>query len=120
MVLGGGVQEGGGVNTVQRDRLAGIAERMRAAANWDQLLHADKALVAYAAEIEACIAEPVEAQPTPANWRCADSYNCRATCPHKHEHKKGRYCEVECRGFVCKPVAAKDAPQAAPTGEAQP
>jgi hypothetical protein len=74
----------------------------------------------FAAEIEACIADPAEAQPTPANWRCADSYNCRATCPHKHEHKKGRYCEVECRGFVCKPVAAKDAPQPAPTVEAQP
>jgi hypothetical protein len=106
------------VNQEQRERLAGIAARMRQ--DGRLVSPPGRWLLNYAAEIEACIAEPAEAQPTPANWRCADSYNCRATCPHKHEHKKGRYCEVECRGFVCKPVAAKDAPQPAPTVEAHP
>ena len=46
------------MNKEQRNRMAGIAFRMRGAANWDQLLNAYKALVAYAAEIEALLAEP--------------------------------------------------------------
>ena len=54
------------MNQEQRERLAGIAERMRTVGRMaypNPVWFAD-----YAAEIEACIAEPAEAQPT-----------CRAT-----------------------------------------
>ena len=45
------------MNQEQRDRLAGIAERMRAVGRmW---------FVEFAREIETCIAEPVDAQPAP-------------------------------------------------------
>ena len=79
-----------------------------------------RTLIEFAREIEACIAEPAEEQPTPANWRCADSDNCTLACDHKGDHAKTHFCEARCssRGFLCWPVAAKDAPQPAPTVEA--
>ena len=52
----------------QRDRLAGIASRMRTRATVQagsevSSLSSYRSLTGYAAEIEACIAEPAEAQP---------------------------------------------------------
>jgi len=55
-----GVQEGATVTTEQRDRLAGIASKMRAEAGFifDESKNHASDLRRLAAEIEACIAEP--------------------------------------------------------------
>jgi hypothetical protein len=97
--------------------MAGIASRMRMratvqAGGRDEAARHYHALIEFASEIEACIAELVEAQPAPAVWRCVDSDNCTLACDHKGDHAKTHFCEARCssRGCPCNPVALKDAP----------
>jgi hypothetical protein len=48
------------VNQEQRDRLAGIAAKMRALAKARRAYSAGEDIIDYAREIETCIAEPVD------------------------------------------------------------
>ena len=123
-----------------RDRLAGIAKRVRlSAVRLDLATLAAQTLIDAAAEIETCIAEPADAQPVADGVaslaftllrvaKCPECDGCGFTvreiggCDMDGENDSRECVQQQCQWCFERDglLAEHEAPQAAPTGEAQP